>query len=106
MLERVGLMRASALVITMDDTQPAETVVAAAQKFAPHVTIVARAHDSSHAKRLREHGATEVVLEVLEAGLRLATAALVCAGVPQQAARELSDNRRGLELGSADGDSH
>ena len=106
MLERVGLMRASALVINMDNTQAAETVAAVAQKFAPHVTIVARAHDGPHAKRLRDHGATEVVLEVLEAGLQLGTAALVCAGVPQQAARELSENRRELELGSADGESH
>ena len=105
LLERLGLSRASALVITMDDAPAAETVAAVAHKHAPHVTIVARAHDGSHAERLRDHGATEVVLEVLEAGLQLGASALVSAGVPRQAARALSDNRRELELGSAEAES-
>ena len=105
LLERLGLSRASALVITMDDAPAAETVAAVAHKHAPHVTIVARAHDGSHAERLRDHGATEVVLEVLEAGLQLGASALVLAGVPRQAARALSDNRRELELGSAEAES-
>jgi CPA2 family monovalent cation:H+ antiporter-2 len=81
-LRRFGLSNALALVVTMDQPEAAEAVVAAARRERPDLTIVARARDAHHAKRLYELGATDAVPETIEASLQLSEAVLVDIGVP------------------------
>ncbi|MFC3068255.1 cation:proton antiporter domain-containing protein [Phenylobacterium soli] len=81
-LMRCGLAEAAALVVTMDNPEGAETIVEVARQLRPDLTIVARARDARHAKRLYELGATDAVPETVEASLQLSEAVLVEIGVP------------------------
>ncbi|MDE2488802.1 MAG: cation:proton antiporter [Alphaproteobacteria bacterium] len=81
-LTRAGLNEVSALVITMDDPEGAEAIVAVARGLRPSLTVVARARDARHARRLYELGATDAVPETVEASLQLSEAVLVDLGVP------------------------
>lgn len=81
-LKRCGLETARALVVTMDNPEAAEAVVATALELRPGLTVVARARDARHAKRLYELGATDAVPETIEASLQLSEAALVDIGIP------------------------
>lgn len=81
-LRRCGLDTARALVVTMDNPEGNEVVVATARELRPDLTIVARARDARHAKRLYELGATDAVPETIEASLQLSEAALVDIGIP------------------------
>ncbi|HEY8573953.1 cation:proton antiporter [Phenylobacterium sp.] len=81
-LRRCGLESAPALVVTMDNPEGVEAIVATARELRPDLTIVARARDARHAKRLYELGATDAVPETVEASLQLSEALLVEIGVP------------------------
>jgi CPA2 family monovalent cation:H+ antiporter-2 len=81
-LLRAGLGDAPALVVTMDDPDGAEAIVATARQLRAGLTIVARARDARHAHRLYELGATDAVPETVEASLQLSEALLVEIGVP------------------------
>jgi CPA2 family monovalent cation:H+ antiporter-2 len=81
-LLRCGLGDAPALVVTMDDPDGAEAIVATARQLRAGLTIVARARDARHAHRLYELGATDAVPETVEASLQLSEALLVEIGVP------------------------
>lgn len=81
-LRRCGLDNTRALIVTMDSPEGAEAVVAIARELRPDLTIVARARDARHAKRLYDLGATDAVPETIEASLQLSEAALVEIGIP------------------------
>ena len=81
-LARCGLAEAPALVVTMDNPDGAEAIVAVARAMRPDVTIVARARDARHAQRLYDLGATDAVPETVEASLQLSEALLIEIGVP------------------------
>ena len=81
-LLRAGLADALALVVTMDDPDGAEAIVATARQLRANLTIVARARDARHAHRLYDLGATDAVPETVEASLQLSEALLVEIGVP------------------------
>jgi CPA2 family monovalent cation:H+ antiporter-2 len=81
-LMRCGLAEVAALVVTMDNPEGAETIVEIARQLRADLTIVARARDARHAKRLYELGATDAVPETVEASLQLSEAVLVEIGVP------------------------
>lgn len=81
-LRRCGLETARALVVTMDNPEGNEVVVATARELRPDLVIVARARDARHAKRLYELGASDAVPETIEASLQLSEATLVDIGVP------------------------
>ena len=82
LLTRLGLETARALVCTMDAPETAEAVTAAARGLRPDLTIVVRARDARHARRLYDLGATDAVPETVEASLQLSEATLVDIGVP------------------------
>jgi CPA2 family monovalent cation:H+ antiporter-2 len=82
LLQRIGLEAARALVVTMDSPEGIETVVATARDVRRDLTIVARARDAEHAKRLYVLGATDAVPEAIEASLQLSEALLIGIGVP------------------------
>jgi CPA2 family monovalent cation:H+ antiporter-2 len=81
-LVRCGLADAPALVVTMDNPEGAEAIVAVARELRPDLIIVARARDARHAARLYELGATDAVPETVEASLQLSEAVLVDIGIP------------------------
>lgn len=82
LLRRCGLAEATALVVTMDDPEAVEAVVATARELRADLPIVARARDARQAQRLYELGATDAVPETMEASLQLSEAVLVESGVP------------------------
>jgi CPA2 family monovalent cation:H+ antiporter-2 len=76
MLRSIGIERARAAVVTLDHVDAAERAVEGIQRARPGLPVVARARDIRHAERLRRIGASEVVMETLEASLQLAGKAL------------------------------
>jgi CPA2 family monovalent cation:H+ antiporter-2 len=94
MLEKVRLRDAAALVISPDDPEAAERVLVAARRLSHDLPILVRARDSRHAERLITQGATQVVPEMLEAGLQLGQLMLQHVGLPMDTAREVVDAER------------
>ncbi|MFO1079537.1 MAG: cation:proton antiporter [Reyranellaceae bacterium] len=82
LLQRLGLERALAVVVTMDSPEGNEAVVEAARQIRQDLPIVARARDSEQAKRLYALGASDAVPETIEASLQLSEALLVGIGLP------------------------
>jgi monovalent cation:H+ antiporter-2, CPA2 family len=81
-LQRCGINRARALIVTIDAAEASEEIVAAARALNPNLTIVARARDADHAKLLYALGVTDAVPETIEASLQLSEAVLVDLGIP------------------------
>ncbi|HNX71413.1 monovalent cation:proton antiporter family protein [Rivihabitans pingtungensis] len=77
-----GLMRAKALVITYSDTHSSIRILQVVQQLRPDLTVIVRTVDDSDIDLLREAGADEVVAEVMEGSLMLASQALMALGVP------------------------
>jgi CPA2 family monovalent cation:H+ antiporter-2 len=77
-----GLMRASVVVISYADAGSALRVLAQVHELRPELPVVVRAADEGDYDRLSRAGAAEVVPEVLEASIMLASHALVLVGVP------------------------
>jgi CPA2 family monovalent cation:H+ antiporter-2 len=82
LLRRCGIATARALVVTVDAPAAIESVVAAARAERPDLTIVARARDAAHAKKLYNLKVTDAVPETIEASLQLSEALLIDIGVP------------------------
>ena len=98
MLEKMRLASAAALVISPDDPRAAERVLVAARQLTRDLPILVRARDRDHAAQLLAQGATQVVPEVLEAGLQLGQLTLEHVGLPSEAARELVEAERAAHL--------
>ena len=81
LLRRVHLDTARALVVTLDNTEAADTLVAGARAERSDLLIVARARDAAHAAHLYRTGASDAVPETIEASLQLSEAVLVDVGV-------------------------
>jgi CPA2 family monovalent cation:H+ antiporter-2 len=80
-LSRLGVDRASAAILTMDDPIGAQRLVRRLRAQFPDLPIIARARDVSHAAALYRAGASHAVPETLEASLQLSEAVLVDLGV-------------------------
>ena len=81
-LEAAGAQRAKALVITYAEEHAAMKVLHVSQEHYPQLPIIVRTWDDGNMDKFIEAGATEVVPEVLEGSLMLASHALVLLGVP------------------------
>ncbi len=81
-LERCGIGKAAAVVVTMDSRAAVEAVTSTVRTMRQDIVIVARAKDRAHARLLYERGVTEAVPEAFEASLHLAEATLISAGIP------------------------
>ena len=109
-LVAAGVHRAAAMVITYASTPSALKVLRLVRELAPTLPVIVRSHDDSDLERLKAEGAAEVVPELLEGSLMLASHALVMLGVPLrrvvhrvQAARdERYSSLRGYFAGSSD----
>ncbi|MGZ3259625.1 MAG: NAD-binding protein, partial [Croceibacterium sp.] len=80
-LERLGLARALAVVLTMDEPVLAQRLTKKLRAAHPEVPIIVRARDPVHAAELYKAGASTAVPETLEASLQLSEAVLVDLGV-------------------------
>ncbi len=77
-----GLMRASALVVSYADTASVLRILHVVNELRPGVPVVVRTVDDSDIDRLKQAGAAEVVPEIMEGSLMLASHALMLVGVP------------------------
>ena len=81
-LVAAGLMKARAVVISFADTPLALKILHQVQRERPELPVIVRTVDDSELETLLKAGATEVVPEVLEGSLMLATHSLLVLGVP------------------------
>ena len=77
-----GLMKARALAITFADTALALRILHHVGELKPELPVIVRTIDDSDIDRLLKAGAAEVVPEVQEGSLMLASHALLLIGVP------------------------
>jgi CPA2 family monovalent cation:H+ antiporter-2 len=89
-----GLSRASAVVVTYLDVPGAMRVIAKARSHAPHVPVIVRTQDDKDLEKLQAAGATEVVPELLEGSLMLASHALALVGVPMRRVIRIVQDQR------------
>ena len=81
-LEAAGAARAKALIVSYAETRATMKVLHIVQEGYPNLPVIVRTHDDSDMDAFRAAGATEVVPEILEGSLMLASHALVLLGVP------------------------
>jgi CPA2 family monovalent cation:H+ antiporter-2 len=81
-LEAVGVVGARLVVVSHNDVAAALATLRHVRALRPNLPVMVRTRDETHVDMLREAGATEVVAETLEAGLMIATHALLLLGVP------------------------
>lgn len=77
-----GLMRAKTLVVSYSDQHSALKILHHIKELRPDLPVVVRTTDDSHIAALKEAGAAEVVAEVTEGSVMLASQALLHSGVP------------------------
>jgi CPA2 family monovalent cation:H+ antiporter-2 len=102
-LMAAGLARAKGLVVTYADTGSALKILHHVHELRPELPVVVRTLDDTDIERLREAGAAEVVAEVMEGSLMLASHALLLVGVPfnrvLRRIRQTREQRYGLFKG-------
>ncbi|MBT8765151.1 cation:proton antiporter [Metapseudomonas boanensis] len=81
LLEAVGTARAKLLVVAVNDTDSALSIVEQARHLHESLPILVRTRDDSRLEELQQAGASEVVPEVLESSLMLASHALLLLGL-------------------------
>ncbi|MDH2919177.1 MAG: monovalent cation:proton antiporter-2 (CPA2) family protein [Sideroxydans sp.] len=93
-LMAAGLMRASAMVITYKDRHSALAILHHAKSLRPDLPVIVRTNDESDVEVLKQAGAAEVVAEVVEGSVMLASQALLMAGVPlNRVIRQIQSSR-------------
>ena len=81
-LKSCGLMEAAAVIVTINETDGIDDIVAQVRALRKDMPIVSRARDAEHARHLYRIGVTDAVPETIEASLLLSEAALIGLGVP------------------------
>ena len=90
-----ALSRASAVVVSFADTPKALAILAYVHELRPELPVIVRTFDDTDVARLREAGAAEVVAEVVEGSLMLATQTMMQLGMPlTRVLRRLRDVRQ------------
>src|SRR5829696_5869917 len=93
-LVAAALSRATAVVVSFADTPKALGILAHVRELRPEVPVIVRTFDDSDVGRLREAGAAEIVAEVIEGSLMLATQTMLQLGIPlNRVLRRLRDVR-------------
>jgi len=113
-LTAAGIHRAAALVVSHADTRSALRILHNAHALEPGLPVIVRTHDDADLETLQAAGATEVVPEIIEGSLMLASHALVLLGVPLgrvvRRIREARETRyqmlRGFFAGATDDADH
>ncbi|MHC8328034.1 cation:proton antiporter [Pseudomonas sp. LB1P83] len=94
LLLAVGLARAKLLVIAVDQTDIALLILQEARRLNSTIPILVRTRDDSQLAELKAAGASEVVPELLESSLMLASHALIMLGLPAHQVQERADQIR------------
>lgn len=94
LLVAIGLERARLLVIAVDQTDIALLILKEARRLNATVPILVRTRDDSQLAELKASGASEVVPELLESSLMLASHALIMLGLPAYQVQERADQIR------------
>ncbi|TCV80081.1 monovalent cation:proton antiporter family protein [Sulfurirhabdus autotrophica] len=98
-----GLKRAKAIVVTYAEVASAMKILRHVQELRPELPVIVRTLDDTDLEKLMQAGATEVVPEVLEGSLMLASHALMLLGVPLSRVikriRDVREQRYGLFRG-------
>ncbi|HSC81645.1 MAG TPA: monovalent cation:proton antiporter-2 (CPA2) family protein [Chitinolyticbacter sp.] len=81
-LMAAGLMRARALIVTYADTHSALRILELVHQIRPELPVIVRTYDDSDIDKLKAAGAAEVVAEIMEGSLMLASHTLMMLGVP------------------------
>ena len=90
-----ALSRASAVVVSFADTPKALAILAHVHELRPELPVIVRTFDDADVARLRAAGAAEVVAEVVEGSLMLATQTMMQLGMPlNRVLRRLRDVRQ------------
>lgn len=79
-----GLERCRVLVISYADVPSAMRILHTVKQVRPGLAILVRTRDDLHLRRLKQAGASEVVPEVLEASLMLATQLFLLLDLPME----------------------
>lgn len=96
MLETLGLDRARLVVISYDDVPAALAILNLVRRLRPGLPVMVRTRDESNVEQLQAAGAMEVVPETLEAGLMIASQALLLLDVPlSRVMRRIQEQRSG-----------
>ncbi|MER0202733.1 MAG: potassium transporter [Nitrosomonas sp.] len=106
-----GLMRAKVLVVSYADTVSTLKILKHVRELRPELSVVVRTRDDSDIDILKEAGATEVVAEIMEGSLMLASHALmfvdISTGRILRRIRKIREQRysllRGFYYGVTDG---
>ncbi|MEK6735437.1 MAG: monovalent cation:proton antiporter-2 (CPA2) family protein [Pseudomonadota bacterium] len=77
-----GLMRAKVLVVSYADTVSTLKILSHVRELRPELSVVVRTRDDSDIDLLKDAGATEVVAEIMEGSLMLASHALMFVDIP------------------------
>jgi len=98
-----GLLRARAVAVTYSDTASALKILSHVQQLRPGLPVVVRTLDDTDIDRLKTAGAAEVVSEVMEGSLMLASTTLMLLGTPLNRVlrriREMREHRYSLFRG-------
>ena len=81
-LVAAALSRATAVVVSFANTSKALAIIAHVRELRPELPVIVRTFDDSDVGRLKEAGAAEIVAEVVEGSLMLATQTMMQLGVP------------------------
>jgi len=93
-LVSAGIARAAGLVVSFADVPAALKILSHVRSIRPDLPVVVRTIDESDIDRLKEAGAAEIVPELVEGSLMLATHAMLLLGVPlSHVLRRLRDVR-------------
>ena len=104
LLRHLRLEDARALVVTLDEPEAADALVAAARAERPDLLIVARARDARHAAHLYRTGASDAVPETIEASLQLVRGAAGRSGHSDGAGAGVDPREAGGAAGRHQGD--
>ncbi|MBI5330881.1 MAG: cation:proton antiporter [Betaproteobacteria bacterium] len=81
-LMAAGLHRARAVVVSFAHVPSALKILSAVQRLRPEAPVIVRTVDDTHLDALKRAGAAEVVPDVLEGALMLASQTLLMVGLP------------------------
>ncbi len=81
-LVAAALSRATAVVVSFANTPRALAILAHVRELRPELPVIVRTFDDSDVARLRQAGAAEIVAEVVEGSLMLATQTMMQLGIP------------------------
>ena len=81
-LTAAGIQRARAMVVTFNEVETALRILAHVHEMRPDLPVIVRTTDDADLDRLQSAGAAEVVAEIMEGSLMLASSTLMHLGVP------------------------